>query len=672
MPISRRSFLKGIAAGTMGVAATAAGVPGLNLMSAAAEETAAQSAANLPEGVPAWLGVEPDIPMSQVVASYDTEILVVGSGSAGWPAYASALENGAKAMLIERGANLSTPKGDVGGIGSKKQLESIAKDPALAIDMHECVKDIVKNSASNVDTRLWYIWANESAAMVDWYTDLLEKNGYTMWHEASIGTPGGRDKAFATGHSPAANSQDTPSVADILKDYTDGLGGQIMTETTLVKLVKTDGRVTGAICTDAEGYYILINASKGVIIATGGYSGNREMLAARQPLTLKLASRQGSADNGSGIKAAVWAGAKMQNDALSMFFNRTAIKPDALSGYDTPGKTFWFGEQPFMKVNLNGERFCNESGLYEYLTHSVQFQKGYTYCDIWDSTYAEDVERFQMLGCSRLAEFDNGAPSNWTLERAWESVEGLIEEGYVIKADTIEELAEKLGLPVENLVKSVERYNELEAKGHDDDFGKVVHRLSRIDTPPYYGVRCSAWHLCTLDGVLINTDMQALDEQLDPIPGLYVVGDASGGTFSGVYPNLCTGLACGRSMTFGRRAGKLAAESEAVAIAPVVIGGEAVKAQKTVGDGNGTYTATATGMNDVNVTLTFENGKVVSAEVDTSGETAGIGKELGEKFAESILATNTPNIDAVSGATLTSNAVAKAAKSCFEQAGVAY
>ena len=140
-------------------------------------------------------------------------------------------------------------------------------------------------------------------------------------------------------------------------------------------------------------------------------------------MALKLASRVGSADNGSGIKAAIWAGAKMQESALSMFFNRTAILPDQVSGREAQGKTFWFGEQPFLKVNLRGERFTNESGLYEYFTHAVKFQPDYTYCDVWDSTYAEDCERFEMVGCSRLFPFPNGAPSNWTLERTLEANE---------------------------------------------------------------------------------------------------------------------------------------------------------------------------------------------------------------------------------------------------------
>ena len=667
MEMNRRSFLKTLAAGAASLA-----VAGLVPTGAFADEEEVREAAEKLEL--SWKGIEPDIPYDKIIKAYDTEVLVVGSGSAGWPAFASALENGAKAIMIERGANLGSPKGDVGVIGSKKQLESEKEFPHLAIDKFEVVKDIVRYSASDIDQRLWFVWADESAELGDWYTDLLEGSGkFKMWHEASSGNwqGGARDKAYATGLSPEGLEQGA-SATEVLADYCAGLGGETMTETTLLKLVKTDGRVTGAICSDPDGHYILINASKGVILATGGYSGNMEMLAARQPLSLKLASRAGSADNGSGIKAALWAGAHMQDSALSMFFNRTAIKPDEISGRDVNGQNFWFGEQPFLKVNLRGERFCNESGLYEYLTHAVQFQPDMTYCDIWDSTYAEDIDRFEMVGCSRLELFDNGAPSNWTLERAWSKVEELIENGYVIKADTLEELAEKLGLPVDTFLATVARYNELEAKGHDDDFGKVAYRLSRVDTPPYYGVRASAWHLCTLDGVVIDTDMRVLDDNCDPIPGLYAAGDVSGGRFAHVYPNLCTGLACGCSMTFGRHAGRFAALSEAVEIPAAEIGGEAAIETVEVGDGNGTYTATAVGMGNVKVTITFVDGIVADVVIDSSEETAGIGQDAAPLLAEAIKAQSTPEVDGISGATLTSTAVVKAAKSCFEQAGVAW
>ena len=93
--------------------------------------------------------------------------------------------------------------------------------------------------------------------------------------------------------------------------------------------------------------------------------------------------------------------------------------------------------------------------------------------------------------------------------------------------------------------------------------GRHVARLLAIDTPPFYGVRTGAWFLATLDGVTIDTNMHPCDENGDPIEGLYLTGNDSGGFFSVSYPNLLTGLACGRTMTFGRRAGMLAATGQA-------------------------------------------------------------------------------------------------------------
>jgi predicted oxidoreductase len=118
----------------------------------------------------------------------------------------------------------------------------------------------------------------------------------------------------------------------------------------------------------------------------------------------------------------------------------------------------------------------------------------------------------------------------------------------------LQELAEKLNIPAEPFINTVQRYNVLCMQGKDEDFGKAPHRLTPVNQAPYYGVRTAAWHLTTLDGVRINTDMQVLREDGTAIDGLYAAGDCSGGFFANNYPNLFTGLACGRSMTFGRHA----------------------------------------------------------------------------------------------------------------------
>ena len=137
-----------------------------------------------------------------------------------------------------------------------------------------------------------------------------------------------------------------------------------------------------------------------------------------------------------------------------------------------------------------------------------------------------------------------------------------IEAGALFKCDTLDELADKMGFTgaaKDTFLATVERYNELYDKGVDEDFGKEAHRMSAIRTAPFYGAKNTGYILCTMDGIQIDQNMNAVDTNNDPIPGLYVVGNDSGGYFSGTYPNLSTGAACGRTVTFGRRAGRIAA-----------------------------------------------------------------------------------------------------------------
>ncbi|MCI6530168.1 MAG: FAD-binding protein [Mesosutterella sp.] len=136
-------------------------------------------------------------------------------------------------------------------------------------------------------------------------------------------------------------------------------------------------------------------------------------------------------------------------------------------------------------------------------------------------------------------------------------------EGGLIKADTIGDLAKGLKLPPEELKKTVARYNELVRKGRDEDYGKEPFRLSPVDKPPFYGAKNCGYILCTMDGIQIDTHMNAIDTEGNPIPGLYVVGNDSGSYFSNTYPNLVTGMACGRTVTFGRLVGKYLARSKA-------------------------------------------------------------------------------------------------------------
>ena len=113
-----------------------------------------------------------------------------------------------------------------------------------------------------------------------------------------------------------------------------------------------------------------------------------------------------------------------------------------------------------------------------------------------------------------------------------------------------------MGLPVENLKKTVDRQNENYDNQVDPDFGKAAFRLSPVRKAPFYGVRTSGYMLCTLDGITINENFQAVNEEGEAIEGLYVTGVDSGSYYAHTYPNMSTGNCCGRSVTFARMIGK--------------------------------------------------------------------------------------------------------------------
>ncbi len=533
--------------------------------SAAVVETAAPEQASAD-----WLGEAPDISEKDCTETLETEAVVAGLGTGGWAATMTLAEEGVRTLVIEMAEKPSNIKEDIAAIGSKYQTEGLKNYPNLAINKMDIITEIARYGSGYVDYNLIRTWADNSGELVDWVGGILENSGkYFMQWEAGVGDQNdpGRYKAFATSHSPhkVDDTDKDLTTSAVFTDYVKQFNDvDFKFNTKLIKLVQDDNKkVTGLIAQDTKDeHYILIKASKGVMVSTGSYCTNTEMLKALQPETLKMKTNVpiGSKGDGSGIKAMLWAGAEMDPTHESMMFNRGAVLPTETAGYETNGAWFWFGEQPFLKVNLNGDRFANEAAPYEFMLHSMYMQPKHTYCTIWDSNAKKYSEQFQAVGCYRLFPWDNGAIPNHYFDATWKDMmegdKSLLAKGYVVKADTIEELAEKLNIPADELKKTVDHYNELAANGEDTDFGKDKHKLTPIDQGPFYGARTCGWHLTTLDGARINTNMQVIREDGTPIEGLYATGDATGGFFANNYPNLVVGLACGRTMTFGRLAAK--------------------------------------------------------------------------------------------------------------------
>ena len=242
------------------------------------------------------------------------------------------------------------------------------------------------------------------------------------------------------------------------------------------------------------------------------------------------------------------------------------------------------------------------------------------------------------------------------------------------KADTLEELGGLLGFEgeaLEQFLATCERYNELFDAQEDADFGKEAYRLSELRMPPFYGCWFGGSLLGTLDGIRINSKMQALDENYEVVPGLYAAGDASGSFFNTNYPEYIPGLAASRSVTEGRQCVKMMAVDPAF----VSCGEKAVveaPAAMPASWNDGTYTGHGTGIGgDIAVTLTIKDGKISVDEIGPSYETPrypGWGAIENGTFAEQIEAAQGDAIDGVIMATLTSGAIKPAVKDALTQA----
>ena len=360
--LTRRSFLQGAIAGTAGMAAV--GLLGACTASEgdahAGSQNAAEAGPSSGAAAPAvdWLGVEPDV--GEPEETVETEVLVIGAGSGGMVATMTCLEKGLKTITLEKTGAAGMVRDDVGGIGSKLQLaENNSPDPAA------CLHYITMYAANDMDQRLVKIWLDESHEAVDWYADLLERRnvGHLLFeggYSAEFDDPAAHPK-FQSGHSPVWDDPDRTSKV-VWPEYVEELGGEFRFETALVKFEYDDHNVTAAIAQDSEGKVIRFTASKGIILATGGYQHNIDMLRALQPQTLaSMPAGYTSAGltAGDGIKACLWMGAAFDETHACMVFDRTGMYPDETPLTCTEGlgwpelkKQVRFGSQAWLKVCL--------------------------------------------------------------------------------------------------------------------------------------------------------------------------------------------------------------------------------------------------------------------------------------------------------------------------------
>ena len=542
---------------------------------AQAKGEAVVSSVQLPTGdANDWLGKEPDIDETAITETVDTDILIVGAGNGGMFAAAYAAANGLNFRVIEQNANVQDTRHWYGAVDSAAAKE--AGEPAT--DKAKLLSEISRYASGKCDQRVVKTWINESAAMHDFMRSILEdKYGwvcdFTSGSEAAWPAENAEhntDYLYPVQEHNYMASESASGLPrnELLLQYIQELGYDVDFKTSLAKLEKnSEDRITGVIAQSTEDdHFIRYNANKGVLLACGGFPGNPYMMEQLDPLgtSVTTACSYSPADKGYGIRAAVWAGANLDKEAAPMLFDRGVVAPGVDGGYvdsDSafggkafPGKIRQYnpGTQPFLKVNRNGERFANESCPYNDIVYAAAHQPGRVYAQICDANILEDAKRFHTIGCS--AQTRNGGE-----KYIQGKMDEAIEAGALFKCDTLDELADKMGFTgaaKDTFLATVERYNELYDKQNDEDFGKPAYRLSAIRTAPFYGCWLGASLLTTEQGIAINEKGQALDNNNQPMEGLYITGDMSGSFFANNYPCLMAGVAMGRTLTFAMKAVK--------------------------------------------------------------------------------------------------------------------
>lgn len=535
--ISRRSFITGAAAVAASVGAI--GIAGCSAKGADGADAATLGKSSDGTATLSWLKKPEAIAKDKIKETKDFDVVVIGAGASGIPAALSALEAGAKVAVLQK-QDMAVSQGNSGS-----GIDLANSDPA---GVQALVSKLIKDNDHRANRKLLEVWANNSGEAIKWVIEkakeggaqvidqgnlqqvaILKVNGYPMNYVTSFFGP----KPYTTGDGMQA-----------LAKTAEKEGVEFFYKTPAVQLIVDEaGVVTGVIGQTGEDSYIQFNASKGVILAAGDYQNNQEMRDYFLPDIKNYQPKQ-SAKTGDGHIMGYWAGAVIEP------LNHTKMLHDFDAG---PASMC---DMPFLAVDQNGERFVNETVEMSVLNcYLGQKQDTGWYSQIFDANYMTSAQGWP----GRLV--DPEALKVYMPEEEGVERKGVFKDFInTVKADTLEELAEKLEVDPQKLVASVKRYNELVAKGKDEDFGKPAQFLKPIDTPPFYGIHRHLRISAVCSGLVVDENSQCLNAEGKPIKGLFAVGNDAGGFYGGVdYPLSVFGLSLGRCYTFGYVTGKYVA-----------------------------------------------------------------------------------------------------------------
>lgn len=491
------------------------------------------------------------------VKNEKTDIVIVGGGLAGLAAANALVKKGVKPIVLEKlpflgGAGLF-PEGSL-GVNTRYQ-----KEHGIKTTIQQVLDAGLQYHHFRADPAVLRVLIEGSKDTIDEIADMgIQFRG--------IRTMYGPEESLMTWHLFKGGA--AAVIEKFIKNI-EARKGTILTETTAKRLIVENGKVAGVEATDAAGNVHIIRAKK-VIIATGGFAANKEMLAQYvfdssalgmvEPIWLRGPVNDGRTGDGINMARLVGAGvAGMHAVAGNAPYLPDNPPINQFSGPDELKQGRCALAQPWLWVDHTGRRFFNESrgSVFVDVYNAMTSAGGVSYT-IFDQ---EKMDR--MINQGAVLPFNAivlaGVPLK-SLPKTWEIG---MQRGWAFKADSIKELAQQIGVPPENLLDTMKKVNSYAEKGVDPEFGRKKEHLEKFNLKkgPYYALKAIRAFFLTLGGVTVTPQFEAKTPQGDVIPNLYVVGQDIGGLYDSSYDLRCEGSASSFAMTSGRLAALNAAKA---------------------------------------------------------------------------------------------------------------
>lgn len=469
-------------------------------------------------------------PITDISEEKTYDLVVIGAGTAGMPAVLTALEEGATVACLQK---------EDDGVSQGNGASGYIPEESTPEGLKNFINEWSRVSSYRINRDLLGYFLKNSGETACW----LNKMGDVVGYPASSQNLG-MTKRFADGtvctfasNNFGVKPENNGFLIRAMARYAEKNGADMFYRTPGVQLVVEGGRAVAVIGKTESGSYIKFKANKGIIIATGDYQNNDNMVKKFSPDLVPFARKQYN-KTGDGILMAMAVGAGM-----------TPVM-HCKQMHDMDAGPMMFSGNPVLALDQKGARFMNETVPMEQWNQVLRFQDAQDpghFFRIFDSDFPTYTAQWGNPPVS-VELLENYIPGLKTNPPAVYT--DLIDTH---RADTLDDLAKELGLDAGTFKASIERYNSLCEKGFDEDFGKDVKYLKPVKTPPFWGIRQWIRITAICGGIAVDGNYQVLDANKKPISGLYAAGftagDLSGDVDWSIYLG---GLSCGSCFTSGR------------------------------------------------------------------------------------------------------------------------